>query len=153
MITITCDGSCLSNGQEEPRAGYAAIIRYEDGRTTEIFGRLEGEQTNNRAELMAAIVGFDLANASGDDIVTLITDSEYVIKGLTGWMQNWRKNGWKTAAKKPVKNRDLWEKLFDLTNGLSIMAHHVTGHSGDPEQERCDWMAKAGAQGYPSHGT
>jgi ribonuclease HI len=97
------------------------------------------ETTNNRMELMAAIQGLAALKRSGP--VVLTTDSQYVRQGITGWIANWKKNGWKTAAKKPVKNRDLWEELDRLAALHEVEWHWVKGHSGHAENELVDQAA------------
>lgn len=99
----------------------------------------EIDTTNNRMELMAAIEG--LAALKRDSNVTLTTDSQYVRQGITQWIHGWKKNGWKTAAKKPVKNKDLWQRLEVVLGEHSVRWHWVKGHSGHPENERVDAAA------------
>ncbi|MDE2116738.1 MAG: ribonuclease HI, partial [Patescibacteria group bacterium] len=139
-ITVFTDGS--SRGNPGP-GGWGAIIRTQD-EVTELGG---GEEisTNNRMELSAAINALafidenDLAPA--DIRVVIQTDSKYLINGMTGWIEGWRKNGWKTAAKKDVENRELWEALHLVARGLSIEWRYVEGHAGHPGNERCDDIA------------
>ena len=111
-----------------------------------IAGKLQGEPvTNNRAELTAVIEALSsLTNAS---TVDLTTDSEYVMKGATEWLHGWKRKGWKTASKKPVKNADLWRQLDQLLEVHSVRFHWVRGHSGHPENELADALAVAGAEG------
>lgn len=99
----------------------------------------EAETTNNRMELMAAIQGLSALKRSGR--VKLTTDSQYVRQGITSWVARWKKNGWKTAARKPVKNQDLWERLDQLTAEHDVQWHWVKGHSGHPENELVDQAA------------
>lgn len=99
----------------------------------------EADTTNNRMELMAAIQALAALTRSGR--VSLTTDSQYVRQGITGWVAKWKKNGWKTAARKPVKNQDLWVELDKLTESHEIEWHWVKGHSGHPENELVDQAA------------
>lgn len=112
-------------------------MRYKDSEKT-LFGG-ENETTNNRMELMAAIQGLEAL--SRGCAVTLVTDSKYVKNGITEWMANWKRNGWRTAAKKPVKNTDLWQRLDEAVKGHDIKWEWVKGHSGHPENEMADALA------------
>ena len=138
---IYTDGSCLEN----PGAGgYAAVIIDENGNLQEFFGG-EPETTNNRMELTAAIVA--LKKVSPDDFVEFFTDSQYLKNAFTqGWLANWKRNGWKTANKKPVLNIDLWKKLDALILNRSIKFNWVKGHAGNTFNERCDKLARAEAE-------
>lgn len=137
FITIFTDGS--SRGNPGP-GGWGAIIRTED-EVKELGGR-EDHTTNNRMELSAAINALVYVAENGiDGNITLQTDSKYVISGITSWVKGWQKNGWKTTAKKDVENRDLWEALSFVSNGLSIEWKYVEGHAGHPGNERCDEIA------------
>ncbi|ELR64315.1 Ribonuclease HI [Photobacterium marinum] len=100
--------------------------------------------TNNRMELLAAIVG--LSSLKEPCQVDLTTDSQYVRQGITQWIHNWKKRGWKTADKKPVKNADLWQRLDDEAQRHHITWHWVKGHAGHPENERCDELARTAAE-------
>lgn len=133
MITIYTDGAC--RGNPGPGGWGVHFVEGEDH-----YG---GEQntTNNRMELMAAIVA--LQKVSGQSCV-IYTDSQYVRKGITEWMTNWKKNGWRTAAKKPVKNDDLWKELDALAVTTDVDWRWVKGHSGDPGNERADELANMG---------
>lgn len=138
---IYTDGSCLGN----PGAGgYAAIIIDEAGNFQEFYGG-EPNTTNNRMELMAAIVA--LKKVTADDYIELFTDSSYLKNAFTqGWLFNWKRNGWKTANKKPVLNIDLWKKLDALILNRSIKFNWVKGHAGNKFNERCDKLARAEAE-------
>ena len=138
---IYTDGSCLGN----PGAGgYAAIIIDESGNREEIVGG-EPETTNNRMELMAAIVA--LKKVTPDDYIELFTDSSYLKNAFTqGWLFNWKRNGWRTANKKPVLNVDLWRKLDALILNRSIKFNWVKGHAGNTFNERCDKLARTEAE-------
>lgn len=138
MTTIIyTDGSSRGN---PGRGGWGAII-CTDHEVKELGGR-EDHTTNNRMELSAAInalVYVDEGDLKGE--IILQTDSKYVIQGITSWISGWQKNGWKTAGKKDVINRDLWEALSFASSGLSISWKYVEGHAGHPGNERCDEIA------------
>lgn len=139
-ITIYTDGSCLGNPGP---GGYGAVLIYQQHRKE----LSEGYQhtTNNRMELLAAIKALEsLKEACTVDITT---DSQYVRQGITQWMSNWKKRGWRTADKKPVKNQDLWQALDAAVQPHNISWHWVKGHSGHPENERCDDLARDAANG------
>jgi ribonuclease HI len=133
-VTIFTDGACRGNPGP---GGWGAILRY-DEREKELYGA-ERESTNNRMELMAAIVALETLKRPCD--VTLTTDSEYLRKGITEWLANWKRRGWKTANKKSVKNRDLWERLEAATHEHRIHWKWIKGHSGHEENERADALA------------
>lgn len=116
------------------------VLMYGD-HEKELYGS-EANTTNNRMELMAAIQGLEALKRPCH--VALTTDSEYVRKGITQWMDNWKRNGWKTASKKPVKNTELWQRLDAATHKHSVDWHWVKGHSGHPENERADQLANRG---------
>ncbi len=116
------------------------MLRY-NGTEKELWGG-EKETTNNRMELMAAIKGLEALTRQA--AVELTTDSQYVRLGITQWIHNWKKKDWKTANRKPVKNRDLWERLDELTHRLDIEWHWVKGHSGHRENELVDALANRG---------
>jgi ribonuclease HI len=138
-VIIYTDGSCLGN----PGAGgYAAVLRY--GNTTlEIWGG-ERETTNNRMELTGAIKALEQLKKPCE--VELNIDSRYVLDAFEkGWLESWKSRGWKTADKKPVKNRELWEALDEAASQHKITWKHVYGHTGQPENERCDTLARRAA--------
>jgi ribonuclease HI len=140
QVQIHTDGACLGNPGP---GGWAALLRY-GTREREIAGA-EADTTNNRMELMAAISALEsLTEACGID---LFTDSQYVRQGIIDWMPNWIRRNWKTAGGDPVKNRDLWERLHAATERHRIAWHWVKGHSGDPDNERVDALARAAAEG------
>lgn len=141
MIEVFTDGACLGN----PGPGGWGVLIIEDGDRREFYGG-DGETTNNRMELLAAIRALEETSAS--KAVILHTDSQYVKNGITAWIKGWKKNGWKTASRKPVKNRDLWEQLDALIEDRSVEWRWVKGHAGHPENERADELAREGAQGY-----
>ena len=131
------DGAC--SGNPGP-GGWGALLRY-DGNERELCGG-EEETTNNRMELLAAIEA--LSALKQPCHVRLTTDSTYVKDGVTKWLENWKRNGWKTAAKKPVKNQDLWIRLDEQSSRHRIEWCWVKGHSGHPENERADTLANRG---------
>ncbi|ATG74872.1 ribonuclease HI [Zobellella denitrificans] len=138
QIQLYTDGSCLGNPGP---GGYGAVLLYKQHRKELSRGfRLT---TNNRMELMAAIAG--LAALSHDCEVELTTDSQYVRQGITQWIKGWKRNNWKTAARTPVKNADLWQQLDELCQRHRVSWHWVKGHSGHPENERCDELAREAA--------
>lgn len=131
------DGAC--SGNPGP-GGWGALLRY-NGNERELCGG-EEETTNNRMELRAAIEA--LSALKQPCHVRLTTDSTYVKDGITKWLENWKRNGWKTAAKKPVKNQDLWIRLDEQSSRHRIEWCWVKGHSGHPENERADTLANRG---------
>ena len=136
-VVIHTDGSCLSNPGP---GGWAAVLRWQ-GNERELTGS-EPDTTNNRMELMAAIMGLNAVTRPM--LVDLHTDSRYVMNGVQDWMPRWKANGWKTAAKKPVKNQDLWQQLEDCVAQHTVEWLWVKGHSGHPENERADTLANEG---------
>ena len=140
-ILIWTDGACLGNPGP---GGWGALLRW-NGHERELSGG-EPDTTNNRMELMAAIQALEALKRAS--VVTLTTDSQYVRKGITEWMVNWKRNGWKTAAKKPVKNEDLWRRLDQAVARHKIDWRWVKGHSGHPENERADELASLAAREY-----
>ncbi len=140
-VSIFTDGAC--SGNPGP-GGWGALIRYGD-HVKELQGG-EFETTNNRMELMAAIEALNALKQAC--AVDLYTDSQYVKGGMTGWIHGWKKNGWKTSAKKPVKNSDLWIALDEAVARHKIEWHWVKGHAGHPENERADELARFGMEPY-----
>lgn len=143
---IYTDGS--SRGNPGP-GGWGTVI-HAGSRVVELGGR-EANTTNNRMELMAAIRALDWVRAYGDsaDDITVRCDSKYVIQGITSWVKGWQRNGWVTAGKQEVGNRDLWEALVSAAKGLAISWDHVDGHAGVPGNERCDEIATGFADQTP----
>ena len=141
LVTIYSDGACLEN---PGRGGYGTVMLFGDHRKELHQGyRLT---TNNRMELLGAIVG--LESLSRACSVELFSDSTYVVNAMSkGWIDGWQKRGWKTASKQPVKNQDLWRRMLDAVDGHEVRWRWVKGHSGDPENERCDTLAVAAANG------
>jgi len=136
-IEIYTDGACRGN----PGPGGWGVLLKSRGREKELYGG-ESETTNNRMELTAAIQG--LAALKRPSKVTLTTDSQYVRKGITEWISNWKKNGWVNSAKKPVANSDLWKKLDAVAQQHEIDWRWVKGHSGHVDNERVDELANRG---------
>lgn len=136
-IEIFTDGACRGNPGP---GGWGALLRT-DKHEKELYGG-EVETTNNRMELTAAIKALEALKKPSK--VTLTTDSQYVRKGITEWLEGWKKKGWKNSAKKPVKNVDLWQQL-DLQNQRhNVVWEWVKGHSGHPENEKADQLANLG---------
>ncbi|GAB2934656.1 ribonuclease HI [Micromonospora polyrhachis] len=137
-VDIYTDGAC--SGNPGP-GGWGAVLRY--GNTEkEIHGGEAGDTTNNRMELMAAIRA--LESLTRRVMVRVHTDSTYVRDGITRWLPRWKANGWQTAARQPVKNADLWQRLDTATSGHEVRWHWVKGHAGHPENERADRLAAKG---------
>jgi ribonuclease HI len=137
-IDIYSDGAC--GGNPGP-GGYAAIIDADDAPRREVVGA-EPDTTNNRMEMLAVIRALESLSHSERSLVRVITDSQYVVRGMTEWIHSWKRKGWKTASKQPVKNRDLWERLETLANRHEVRWEWVRGHAGHPENEEVDAMAK-----------
>lgn len=136
-VIIYTDGACRGN---PGKGGWGAILRYK-GTIKELHGG-ERDTTNNRMELMAAISALEALKKPC--VVHLYTDSKYVLDGITKWLPNWKKAGWKTAAKKPVKNEDLWQRLDLVIQTHTIDWRWVKGHSGNQGNERADALANLG---------
>jgi len=134
QVEIFTDGACKGNPGP---GGWAAVIR-SGAREKEISGG-EPDTTNNRMELLAAIRGLEALKRPCR--VALYTDSVYVRDGITKWIHGWRRNGWKTAARKPVRNAELWQELVDAAAPHRVEWHWVRGHAGHPENERADRLA------------
>ncbi len=138
-VEIATDGACKGN---PGRGGWGAVLRAADGRERELSGG-EPDTTNNRMELMAAIEGLNALKRPCR--VILSTDSRYVMDGLTKWIKGWQKNGWKTAARQPVKNAELWQALLAAAKPHRIEWVWVKGHAGHPDNERADKLASDAA--------
>ncbi len=136
-VEIWTDGACRGNPGP---GGWGALLRY-NGTEKELYGG-ERETTNNRMELIAAIRALEALKRPSR--VELTTDSQYVRNGITQWLANWKKRGWKTADRKPVKNQDLWRELDALVQRHDVHWHWVRGHTGHPENERADALANRG---------
>ncbi|MEM1329086.1 MAG: ribonuclease HI [Planctomycetota bacterium] len=144
-VELYTDGAC--SGNPGP-GGWAFILKHPaSGKTREASGG-EAQTTNNRMELSAAIEG--LAALTAPSIVELYSDSQYVLNGLSEWISGWKKRGWKTAAKKPVKNEDLWRRLDELASAHDVRFHWVKGHAGHAENERADELAVAARDRFAS---
>ena len=136
-VIIYTDGACRGNPGP---GGWGALIKF-DAAEKEIFGG-QNNTTNNQMELSAAIEGLSILKEPCN--VELFTDSKYVMDGITQWIQNWKKNNWKTSAKKEVKNKELWQQLDQLMSYHQVQWHWVKGHSGDPGNETADLLANKG---------
>ena len=136
-VDIWTDGAC--SGNPGP-GGWGAVLRY--GETEKEISGAEAATTNNRMELMAAIQALETLKRPSK--VTLHTDSKYVMDGLTKWIHGWKKNGWKTADKKPVKNAELWQRLDTARKAHDVDWRWVKGHAGHVENERADELARQG---------
>ncbi|NER78489.1 MAG: ribonuclease HI [Leptolyngbya sp. SIO1D8] len=143
---IYTDGAC--SGNPGP-GGWGTVLYFEDGTVHEMGGS-NPQTTNNRMEMQAAIAGLELLVASGQTPpVELLTDSEYVKKGITEWITGWKRRGWKNSAKKPVLNQDLWQQLDTVNqaaarqSGAPVKWTYVRGHAGNAGNERCDDIARA----------
>ncbi|MFM2486413.1 ribonuclease HI [Celerinatantimonas yamalensis] len=139
-VQLFTDGSCLGNPGP---GGYGAILQYA-GKQRELSGGFK-LTTNNRMELLATIIGLETLSRPCSVIVT--TDSQYVRQGITQWIHNWKKRGWQTTNRKPVKNADLWRRLdIAAARHTDIDWQWVKGHAGHPENERCDELARLAAE-------
>jgi ribonuclease HI len=136
-VEIFTDGACRGNPGP---GGWGVLLRY--GTNEKRLWGGESMTTNNRMELTAAIQG--LAALKRPSLVTLTTDSQYVRKGITEWLANWKQRGWRTASRQPVKNADLWQALDGLVQGHDVEWHWVKGHSGHRENEIADGLANQG---------
>ena len=133
-VEIYTDGACRGNPGP---GGWGVILRYK-GHEKTLYGG-EAHTTNNRMELMAAIAALDALKRRS--LVSLTTDSQYVKLGITTWLADWKRRGWKTADKKPVKNVDLWRRLDELVGKHEVSWHWVRGHTGHVDNERADSLA------------
>lgn len=138
-IAVYTDGSCLGNPGP---GGYGALLIYNNHEKALSGGYFN--TTNNRMELLAPAVALECLTETCE--VDLTTDSQYVKNGINQWIHNWKKNGWRTSDKKPVKNADLWQRLDAAVQKHSVKWHWVKGHSGHPENERCDDLARQAAE-------
>ena len=136
-VEVYADGACRGN----PGPGGWGVLLRAGGRERELHGG-EPATTNNRMELTAVIRALESLDARTR--VRLYTDSQYVQKGMTEWIHDWKRRGWRTADKKPVKNVDLWMRLDELARGHDVEWHWVRGHAGHPENERADALANKG---------
>lgn len=136
-VEVFTDGAC--SGNPGP-GGWGAVLRYNDVEK-ELSGG-EAKTTNNRMELKAALEALNALK--GPCEVHLYTDSNYLRDGISGWIHGWKRNGWKTASKKPVKNAELWQALDEARHRHTVEWHWIKGHAGHPENERADALARAG---------
>jgi len=140
------DGAC--SGNPGP-GGWGALLVAREGEVVVKERALSGgepETTNNRMELLAAISALEALDRAS--AITVVTDSAYVKNGVTGWIEGWKRNGWKTAGKKPVKNVDLWQRLDAARARHEVTWEWVKGHAGHPENERADALARAGMKPF-----
>ncbi len=137
VVRIYTDGACKGNPGP---GGWGALLKF-GAREKELFGG-EPETTNNRMELTAVIRALEALTRRCR--VEVYTDSQYVQKGISEWLSNWKRRGWRAADRKPVKNQDLWQRLDELTGKHEIRWHWVKGHAGHPENERADGLANRG---------
>lgn len=137
MIKVYTDGACKGNPGQ---GGWGALILENDVKR-EIYGG-ESNTTNNRMELMAVIRALELLKEQND--ITVFTDSTYVQKGISEWIINWKRNGWKSSNKKSVKNKDLWVELDNLNDLMSVKWQWIKGHAGHIGNERADYLANLG---------
>ena len=135
-VELYTDGACQGNPGP---GGWGVLLRFRD-KEKELSGG-EPATTNNRMELTAVIRGFEALTRPCRVVVT--TDSQYVRNGITDWINRWRRNGWRTAERKPVKNSDLWRRLDELVGAHEVEWHWVKGHAGHPDNERADRLATA----------
>jgi len=138
-VVIYTDGAC--SGNPGP-GGWGVVLRW-NGTEKELHGG-DPQTTNNRMELMAAIQALEALNRPSR--VQLYTDSVYLLNGITKWVAGWQSNGWRTSAKKPVKNEDLWRQLIEAKNGHDVNWQWVKGHAGDEGNERADALARRGIE-------
>jgi len=138
-VVIYTDGACSGN---PGRGGWGAVMRY--GKVEKELHGGDPATTNNRMELMAAIRALEALKRPS--AVILYTDSKYLLDGITKWIKGWQRNGWKTSAKQPVKNAELWQRLTEAMNGHDIDWKWVKGHAGDPGNERADELARLGIE-------
>lgn len=139
QVEVHTDGACLGNPGP---GGWGALLRFR-GRERELAGG-EAQTTNNRMELLAAIMALEALTEPCD--VDLYTDSKYVQQGIAEWLPNWVRRGWRTAAGEPVKNQDLWQRLDAAAKRHQVRWHWVKGHAGHPDNERVDALARAEAE-------
>lgn len=139
-VFVFTDGSCLGNPGP---GGYGAVLKYKNMKK-ELSGGYK-HTTNNRMEILAVVAALGILKEQC--YVHITTDSQYVKNGISSWIKSWKRNGWKTSTKSPVKNVELWQKLDELCSQHQIEWHWVKGHSGHTENERCDELARTAASG------
>ncbi|MDP7029268.1 MAG: ribonuclease HI [Phycisphaerales bacterium] len=143
QVELHSDGACLGNPGP---GGWACILRPMSGGDDVVLTGGEPATTNNRMELTAVLEG--LKTLEDGTVVGIFADSQYVLTGLSEWMDNWKRRGWKTSARKPVKNVDLWKALDGERTRLELSYEWVEGHAGHPDNERCDQLARQQAEMY-----
>ncbi len=136
MIIVYTDGACSGN----PGVGGWGVVIIKDNKDEVFLNGGDDNTTNNRMELTAAIEA--LKNFQTEQTIKLITDSKYVKDGIQTWIKNWKKNGWKTSAKKPVKNKELWIELDELISRHNIIWEWIKGHAGNKYNEKADYLAR-----------
>lgn len=144
-ITIHTDGCCLGN---PGKGGYAAVVRrYENGVVIKkrVISDNALETTNNKMELMAAVAGLGQIKRNEPAKITVFSDSQYVVRGMTEWLPKWQTKGWRTAGGQPVKNQECWEALLAVADGLDVKWKWGRGHNGDPLNEEADALANQAA--------
>ena len=139
-IKVYTDGACKGN----PGPGGWGVYIQSNENEKELYGG-NPETTNNQMEMQAALEALKHLKDK-DEVIELYTDSNYLRQGITEWIHKWKKNNWKTAAKKPVANRDLWIEISDLNEKMNVQWNWVKGHAGDPGNERADELANIGAE-------
>ena len=140
-IKVYTDGACKGN----PGPGGWGVYIQSNEDEKELYGG-NPETTNNQMEMQAALEALKHLKDK-DEVIELYTDSNYLRQGITEWIHKWKKNNWRTAAKKPVANRDLWIEISDLNEKMTVEWNWVKGHAGDPGNERADELANIGAEG------
>jgi len=138
VVTIHTDGGCRPNPGP---GGWGAVLRF-GAHVKEMYGSDPSDTTNNRMELTAPCAALETLNRPC--VVHVYTDSTYVRSGITSWLASWKKNGWRTSAKQPVKNADLWQRLDDALKPHDVRWHWIKGHAGHDENERADQLAREG---------
>jgi ribonuclease HI len=145
-VTIYCDGACSGNQYKTNTGGWGAILQYKD-HIKQISGA-EKNTTNQRMEITGCIKALEQLKPNGLQI-EIYSDSAYLVNCINqGWHRTWQRNGWKNSAKKPVENRDLWEKLLQLLSQYKVTFHKVLGHSGDSLNEQADLLARKAIEEY-----
>lgn len=145
--TIYTDGACSNNGSPFAKAGWGAYLINPEGKTLKLAAPVPRDQlqTNNRAELLAALEALKRCNKLAP--ITLYSDSQFVVRGANEWLPNWKTNAWKTSKKKPVEHRDLWEQIDQYIQQREVTFVWVEGHTGNAGNEAADTLACRGANG------
>lgn len=146
MIEVYLDGACSGNPGV---GGWGAIVRYPNGKEVELSGA-EPYTTNNRMELLSAIVALESLKSCTKLKVIVVSDSQYLIKGASEWMENWEKRGWRNSKREPVPNLDLWQRIRRLKALHQIIWTWVRAHNGHTENEKCDQLAKKAIREFNS---